>query len=192
MNYVLMMDPQLKDVCPSIQPIDVIERWALCHHLGCVVRYLARTGHKTLNPKQPQLGQPRREQTCLGQASLGQLCLEPAHLEQAHLQQVCLEQPRLRQTHWEETCLGELKKAEWYLARELSLSRQCGSVPMGPQPFTTEAVLDAWDLSFHVGEALFHIKASKSPSMREESLKQAMRHLKAEIANLETRLDQFL
>jgi hypothetical protein len=61
---------------------------------------------------------------------------------------------------------------------------------MGAQPFTTEAVLDDWDLSFHVGEALFHIKASKSPSMREESLKQAMRHLKAEIANLEARLDQ--
>lgn len=30
----------------SIQPIDVIEDWGLCHHLSCVVKYLARCGRK--------------------------------------------------------------------------------------------------------------------------------------------------
>ena len=30
----------------SIQPIDVIEGWALCHHLACVVKYVARAGRK--------------------------------------------------------------------------------------------------------------------------------------------------
>ena len=30
----------------NIQPIDVIEDWGLCHHLACVVKYLARCGRK--------------------------------------------------------------------------------------------------------------------------------------------------
>ena len=126
----------------GIQPIDVIERWALCHHLGCVVKYLAQAGGKN-----PSLKQTRLEQT---------------HLEQNHLK--------------------NLKKAEWYLQRELDRSQQCPFAPMGAQPFTTEAVLDDWGLSFHLSETLYHIKASKSPSMREESLRQALKHLQAEIA----------
>lgn len=28
----------------KIDPIKVIEEWSLCHHLACVVKYLARTG----------------------------------------------------------------------------------------------------------------------------------------------------
>ena len=120
----------------GIQPIDVIERWALCHHLGCVVKYLAQAGHKNSS---------------------------------------------LEQTNLEETRLKNLKKAEWYLQRELIRSPQCPFTPLGAQPFTTEAVLDDWGLSFRLSETLFHIKASKSPSMREESLKQAMKHLKDEI-----------
>jgi hypothetical protein len=149
MKDILMTDPH-SDAYYSIQPIDVIERWALCHHLGCVVKYLARTGHK------------------------------PPVLEQTGLEQG----PSIQ------TSLENLKKAEWYLARELLRPQYCCSTPMGAQPFTTEAVLDGWDLAFHLSEVLFHIKASKSPSMREESLKQAMRHLKAEIASLETHLEQ--
>jgi len=35
----------------KIQPIDVIEQWQLCHHLACVVKYIARYGRKT-NPFQ--------------------------------------------------------------------------------------------------------------------------------------------
>jgi len=30
----------------EIQPIEVIESWGLCHHLACVVKYLARCGRK--------------------------------------------------------------------------------------------------------------------------------------------------
>lgn len=30
----------------AIEPIDVIEQWQLGFHLGCVVKYLCRAGHK--------------------------------------------------------------------------------------------------------------------------------------------------
>lgn len=30
----------------TIQPIEVIESWELCHHLGCIVKYIARYGRK--------------------------------------------------------------------------------------------------------------------------------------------------
>jgi hypothetical protein len=122
-----------------ISSLDVIERWSLCYHLGCVVTYLAKVG-----------------------------------LEQSN--KSLLE-------NWK---LEDLKKAEWYLARELSLPQKCHLTSIGEQPFTTEAILEDWQLSspesFHLSEALYHIKASKSPSMREESLREALKHLSAEIA----------
>jgi hypothetical protein len=122
-----------------ISSLDVIERWSLCYHLGCVVTCLAKVG-----------------------------------LEQSN------------QSPLENWKLEDLKKAEWYLARELSLSQKCHLTSIGEQPFTTEAVLEDWHLSspesFHLSEAVYHIKASKSPSMREESLREALKHLSAEIA----------
>jgi hypothetical protein len=30
----------------SVEPLDVIEDWALPHHLGCAVKYIARAGRK--------------------------------------------------------------------------------------------------------------------------------------------------
>lgn len=30
----------------SIEPIEVIESWGLCHHLACVLKYIARCGRK--------------------------------------------------------------------------------------------------------------------------------------------------
>lgn len=30
----------------TFEPIEVIEAWGLCHHLGCVVKYIARAGRK--------------------------------------------------------------------------------------------------------------------------------------------------
>ena len=123
----------------KISSLDVIERWSLCYHLGCVVTCLAKVGLEQSN-KSP---------------------LENCKLE-------------------------DLKKAEWYLARELSLPQKCHLTTIGEQPFTIEAVLEDWQLSspesFHLSEALYHIKASKSPSMREESLREALKHLSAEIA----------
>jgi hypothetical protein len=128
-----------------ISSLDVIERWSLCYHLGCVVTCLAKVG-----------------------------------LEQSN------QSPRLEQARLEQTRLEDLKKAQWYLARELSLPQRCHMTTIGEQPFTTEAVLEDWQLSspesFHLSEALYHIKASKSPSMREESLREALKHLSAEIA----------
>ncbi len=120
-----------------ISSLDVIERWALCYHLGCVV-------------------------TCLAKVGLEQSSQSPLE-------------------NWK---LEDLKKAEWYLARELSLPQKCHVAMIGEQPFTTDAVLEDWGLSpsFHLSEALYHIKASKSPSMREESLREALKHLSAEIA----------
>lgn len=162
-------------ILPAIQPIDVIERWALCHHLGCVVKYLAQAGRK--NPASEQVRPEQLPQRC------GQHTAAPARPGQA-----CPGQAPA--SHSEQARLDALKKAEWYLARELSLSQPCSFVPLGPQPFTTEAILDDWDLSFHLSETLFHIKASKSPSMRGESLKQAMWRLKAEIALVEQRLSK--
>lgn len=143
-----------------ISSLDVIERWSLCYHLGCVVTCLAKVGLEQSN-QSPQL-------------------------EQARLKQTRLEQTRLEHTRLEQTRLEDLKKAEWYLARELSLPQKCHMTTIGEQPFTTEAVLEDWQLSspesFHLSEALYHIKASKSPSMREESLREALKHLSAEIA----------
>jgi hypothetical protein len=128
----------------KISSLDVIERWSLCYHLGCVVTCLAKVGLEQSN-KSP---------------------LENYKLEQTRLE--------------------DLKKAEWYLARELSLPQKCHLTTIGEQPFTIEAVLEDWQLSspesFHLSEALYHIKASKSPSMREESLREALKHLSAEIA----------
>jgi hypothetical protein len=126
----------------KISSLDVIERWSLCYHLGCVVTCLAKIG---------------LEQS--GQSPLENWAIEQVRLE-------------------------DLKKAEWYLARELSLPQKCHLATIGEQPFTTEAVLEDWRLSssFHLSEALYHIKASKSPSMREESLREALKHLSAEVA----------
>ncbi len=112
-----------------IPVIAVIERWALCHHLGCVVKFLARSGR---NP----------------------------------------------------ALLADLEKAKWYLERELTRPKSCSSEAIGTQSFTTEDVLEDWGLSFHLSEVLYHIKGSKSPSLREESLKQALKHLQVEIAQI--------
>ena len=30
----------------TIQPIDVIEDWELCHHLACALKYICRMGRK--------------------------------------------------------------------------------------------------------------------------------------------------
>lgn len=125
-----------------ISSLDVIERWSLCYHLGCVI-------------------------TCLAKAGLEQSSQSP--------QNNC---------EMEAARLEDLKKAQCYLARELSLPQKCHLIAIGEQPFTTEAVLEDWQLSssFHLSETLYHLKASKSPSMREESLREALKHLSAEIA----------
>ena len=40
---------------PTFHPIEFIERWSLCHHLACVVRYLARAARKNSPLEQTRL-----------------------------------------------------------------------------------------------------------------------------------------
>ncbi len=39
----------------TLHPIEFIERWSLCHHLACVVRYLARAARKSASLEQTRL-----------------------------------------------------------------------------------------------------------------------------------------
>ena len=114
----------------SLQPIDFIERWSLCHHLRYVVKYLVRAGRKS-------------------------------------------------------STLGDLKKAQWYLVRELHCPHK-PSIPVNETlSFIPKAVLEDWKLSFHLDQTLFHIQVfqqlHRSRELREASLKQAMKHLAEEI-----------
>ena len=137
----------------AIRPIDVIEGWVLCQHLGWVVKYLARaTSPDSL-----------LEQTCLGQA----------RLKQARLKQTRLEQARQRLNH--------LENAEWYLERELARFPRCTLIPMVPHSITTKQVIKDWGLSFHLGKTLFYLKTSLSSYRRKEALERAIEHLKEEI-----------
>ena len=46
MDLTLIHQPDHYVKGRNIQPISVIEDWGLCHHLACVVKYLARCGRK--------------------------------------------------------------------------------------------------------------------------------------------------
>jgi hypothetical protein len=39
----------------TLHPIEFIERWSLCHHLACVVRYLARAASKSSSLQQSRV-----------------------------------------------------------------------------------------------------------------------------------------
>ena len=69
----------------KIEPIRVIEEWSFCHHLACVVKYVARMGRKNGAHKDAPL---------------------------------------------EQTCLEDLRKAEWYLMREIRV-KAGACVPQG-------------------------------------------------------------
>jgi uncharacterized protein DUF3310 len=118
----------------NLQPIEVIENWSLCHHLACVVKYLARAGRK-------------------GNA------------------------------------LEDLKKAEWYLEREID--RFHGSfnkchLSLIDAPFISlESVLGDWDLSAHLEKTLTHLKTAKTKGIDLEELLKALVHLKKEIMRYE-------
>ena len=113
-----------------IQPINVIEDWSLCHHLACVVKYIARAGRK--NP-----------------------------------------------------ILEDLRKAEWYLVRELNPYQdkfyRCHLSLINPTPLSCEAVVEDWELSSNLTHALINIRRSKSHSLRIDSLIRALISLREEI-----------
>lgn len=118
----------------TYQPIEVIENWSLCHHLACVVKYLARAGRK-------------------GDA------------------------------------LEDLKKAEWYLEREIDRFHgpfnKC-SLSVIDTPFISlESVLGDWGLSIHLGKTIMHIKRAKTKGIDLAELIKALVHLKKEIMRYE-------
>ena len=113
------------------QPIRVIENWLLCHHLACVVKYIARAGRNG-------------------------------------------------------PMLDDLKKAEWYLARELARYHKkfnkCHFALIETTTINPVDVVNDWELSSHLGETLKAIKAAKNQSLKKQLLKKALHHLRAEIS----------
>jgi hypothetical protein len=119
----------------SIEPIEVIENWALCHHLACAVKYLARAGRKN-------------------------------------------------------STLEDLKKAEWYLERELTRYQQkfnkCQLALKESTSIPVSSILEDWELSPNLEQALVSIKAAKSHSLREVELSQALKSIRKEIEQHES------
>lgn len=93
-----------------IEPITVIEEFGLCHHLACVVKYLARAGRKT-------------------------------------------------------SLMNDLKKAGWYLDRELQRSstgvNSC-LAPLVVKPlFSIQEILGDWNLTANLDASLSYILAAR-------------------------------
>lgn len=114
-----------------IEPIEVIETWGLCHHLACVVKYIARCGRK-------------------------------------------------------ENAYQDLKKAEWYLERELSLLRH-GSllcswyVYVGDKLKLPPEISSDWQLSPRLGQVLCLLKTNHHQGIKIANLSQALKKLQEEI-----------
>ena len=118
----------------TIEPITVIETWGLCHHLACVVKYIARAGRKT------------------------------SHLE-------------------------DLKKAEWYLTRELHRHQKgfnkCHFALIDPSSITPDAILADWDLSPRLEDVLLYLESTRNTAVKRETLQKALHCLQAEITHPE-------
>lgn len=125
----------------KIQPIDVIEGWSFCHHLGCVVKYVARLGRKSAGRQNP--------------------------------------------------ILEDLKKAEWYLMREIA-EKSCLYMPrLRRFPMMPEAIAKDWQLSSSLKEVIFYLTTyqrlfCRFPLTKTICLKQALTHLRVEIKNQES------
>lgn len=129
-----------------IEPITVIEDFGLCHHLACVVKYIARAGRKT-------------------------------------------------------SILNDLKKAAWYLDREIQRSNSginpCAQA-LGVAPtFSIQEIVEDWKLSAYLEASLSYILAVRLGSLGKgccsiktlrnyaSSLKNAMAHLQLSITKHE-------
>lgn len=81
--------------------------------------------------------------------------------------------------------LEDLKKAEWYLVRELSRYQKgfnkCHLALINPKPLSLEAVLLDWQLSSHLEQSLSNIRQSKNQSLKIDFLTEALISLRAEI-----------
>lgn len=151
MNTPNGIDPQMISNPPyyvqgrKIQPIDVIEGWSFCHHLGCVVKYIARLGRKSAGRQNP--------------------------------------------------ILEDLKKAEWYLMREIA-EKPCSYIPrLRRFPTMPEAIAKDWHLSPSLKEVIFYLTTyqrlfCRFPLTNTICLKQALTHLRTEIRNQESASNQ--
>ena len=81
--------------------------------------------------------------------------------------------------------LEDLKKAEWYMVRELTRYQKqfskCDFALVNPNPIGCEAVLLDWQLSSNLEEALTNIRRSKVKGLKVDSLIRVLIHLRAEI-----------
>lgn len=119
-----------------IEPIFIIEEYGLCHHLACVVKYIARAGRKT-------------------------------------------------------SIINDLRKAEWYLDRELQRCRagaEACSPPLSKIPeFKTDTICEDWKLSPHLKEVLSCILDDRlaAASCKTFQWTRAMEHLRLAISEYE-------
>jgi len=89
--------------------------------------------------------------------------------------------------------LEDLKKAQWYLVRELARYQKkfnkCHFALIETIPINPADVVKDWKLSFHLGEALRAIREAKNQSLKKRYLKKALHHLRAEISIYEERIN---
>ena len=82
--------------------------------------------------------------------------------------------------------LEDLKKAEWYLMREVARYyrqfNKCHFSLIETTPINPIEVTKDWELPFHLGEALKAIREAKNQDAKRHFLKRALHHLRAEIS----------
>lgn len=83
----------------------------------------------------------------------------------------------------------ELKKAEWYLVREIVRYKESGEVCRLPLGATTcllvNRICEDWGLSDNLWDVLDHIRASKIPIIKIGALLEALTYLRDEIKHHE-------
>lgn len=77
--------------------------------------------------------------------------------------------------------LKDLKKAEWYLTRELNLQSVCLQFCLPLEKYSIENILHDWQLSSNLSNVLLNIYASQVQLITTTPLTQALKFLKSEI-----------
>jgi hypothetical protein len=192
----------------SIEPVDLIERWTLCHHLGCVVKYVARIGCRNHVLEQTSLEQQERlEQTCLAQACLEDLkkaawyLLREINNEQLRVSQTrkhnlpvpnsYSQDTRLNDARAEVACIEGAHAGDALIEDTYREDARTGDSPAKDVraqnfSFMPAAIAKEWGLSPRLEEVIFYIGTFQKlfylfPLTRVICLKQALTHLKAEI-----------
>jgi len=88
-----------------------------------------------------------------------------------------------------EGVLLDLRKAEWYLQRELGTNNDCNKHPCSKTLISLEEVIEDWQLSMRLGETLMAVKYARNRNFTKPLLEKALHHLKAEISIYEERIN---